>query len=207
MVETYLDGVHLKTLALNDGNGKLYVYRATPGDFAESAKLWPGVVEAEKAFDDLYQKAGRRITKENVPYQAVYSEKRNEFRKLRKQEAAVVLQREEVYPFADGYSSAVDLDQFQYKVQFNPIHLQKWQEKFVWCDGLEIWDLRKDTTLASNKRCLEYTPMTALRMVGNWPFEGGGHIGDYWAYEFDNKILFSYADDTDECHNSSLDKR
>ena len=194
MVESYLDGVHLKTLALNDGKGKLYVYRATAEDFAASAKLWPEVVEAQNKFEDLYQKAGRRTTKEIVPYQFDALKKRDAFQKLRKQEATVVLKRAENYPFTEGDSSAVDLDQFQYKVQFNPIPLTAWQAKFVWCDNLEIRDQQNNILISDNKRCLEYTPMTALTYQGGSPFEGGLMLGEERTYEFDDKVLFEYAD-------------
>lgn len=194
MVETYLDGIHLKTLALNDGKGKLYVYRATPEDFAQSAKLWPGVMEAKRKFEELYQKAGRRITKEIVPYQFDSLKKRDAFQKVHKQEAAAVLKREESYPFTVGTSPAVDLDQFNYNVQFNPIPLSKWQAKFVWCDNLEIRNQQNNILIANNKRCLEYTPMTALTYQGGSPFEGGFRLGDERAYEFDDKVLFGYAD-------------
>jgi hypothetical protein len=66
MVETYLDGVHVQVLGLNDGEGNIYVYRATPEDFIESGNMRSFVDAAKKEYEQAWERAGERTTKEIV---------------------------------------------------------------------------------------------------------------------------------------------
>jgi hypothetical protein len=193
MVENYLDGVHLSTLAMNDGKGSVHVYRATADDYTQSSKLWPEVTKAKNAYENIYRQAGHRVTKEAALFQLDYFKKRRNFDVMRKKEAANVVAREEVYSLIHGKSSLVDLPRFKYKVQLDRVRLVEWQEGFVWCDNLKIYDLQNEELIASNKRCLSYSPKISIIMDGASPFEGGLKIGDTRTYEFDNEILFKYV--------------
>ena len=57
MVKNYLDGVHLKTLALKGTDGKTYVYHASLHDFSTSERLRPEVEKRQQEIEKLEKKA------------------------------------------------------------------------------------------------------------------------------------------------------
>lgn len=57
MVEQYLDEVHLKTLALNGEDGKIYLYRADGETFAESERMRPARNQKRKEIEAMKEAA------------------------------------------------------------------------------------------------------------------------------------------------------
>lgn len=186
MVENYLDGVHLHTLGLN-GAGLLYVYRATPKDFAESAKMLPALEKARKEYEKVLKKAGGRTNKEVVVYHEEYSDLDGPYRAKRKQEAVPIIKNSKIYILEQN---VID---FAYRVEWNPIALSDLQQKYIWCDEVSIKEIGKNLEIASNKRCLQYTPSLTVIYQGGFPFENGETVGDTQAFEFDDRVLFEYA--------------
>lgn len=200
MVANYLDGVHLHTLGLN-GAGLLHVYRATPKDFAESAKMIPALEKAKEEYKKALEKTGGQSNKEVVVYKEVYSDLENLFRAKRKQEAVPIIKRSEIYILEQ---SKID---FAYRVTFKPLELTDDQKEFIWCDEISIDEMKDNgKEIAFSKRCLGYSPKIGVNPTG-WVFYGGIRLGDEWAYEFDNKVLFNYAKINDECHSSLLNEK
>lgn len=71
MIEKYLDGVHLKTIAINDENGIIHVYRATKEDWKatniltkESGQKYYDTRQAEAL---LILKRGKIYSKSSMP--------------------------------------------------------------------------------------------------------------------------------------------
>ncbi len=190
MVANYLDGVRLKVLGLNDGEGHLYVYRAEAEDFAASEKMRPVLAAAKQKYDNAFAKAGR-ITKEVVSFQSIYFDINGSYRAQRKREAIPILARPEIYPYT-GKRLPPELS-FNYRIEFTPSDLSGWQKRFIWCDEMHIRDNISKEEIAVNKRCLEYSPMFAPILIGGSPFEGGVRLGDMQVYEFDDKVLFGYS--------------
>lgn len=59
MIRNYLDGVHLKTMALNAPNGKIYVYKATEDDWQNSRMIKAGKKEGD--YFETLEKESKRI--------------------------------------------------------------------------------------------------------------------------------------------------
>lgn len=200
MVSNYLDGVHLRMLALNDGRGKLYLYDASPEDYMESNKMRPGVEEAEKVLkqisDQIHHGKKEKMDVEElrVKYEQLdeaLTLKRNTYEQVQKDEIDRVMARVKVYLLA-GDALPVDLPSISYQVQIRRIPLPKWQDNFVWCDEIDIFDNKKKEIIAFSKRCLGYSPKAGVNPVGD-PFHGGARLGDERVFEFDDKVLFNYA--------------
>lgn len=197
MVKNYLDGVNLHTLALNDGEGRIYLLQAGPEDYAESAKLKPEFERLKDRLNKLEKEAReggseedlwKKYREEDVKLRQI----RNAYEKQHDQDIVGIMARAQAYKF-DGTSLPSALPFFNYTVRLHRLRLPDWQEKFVWSDGITIMDNPKNEEIAFSRRCLAYTPFTAMIMVGDSPFEGGEFIGDEKIYEFDDKLLFSYA--------------
>jgi hypothetical protein len=194
MVENYLDGVHLRTLILNGDDNKFYQYHATLNDFSESEKIRPEHEKMshmiaklkEEAKAAAHEPGGNRELWQVIRTEHVPRLKRLGYEKTRKQEVEKIFAREKVY------NSLQEVPQVRYQVSFTRIRLPEWQEKYVWCDDITIINVETNQKMAYSKRCLEYTPMTAIRYSGGSPFEGGIHIGEKQTYEFDDKVLFGY---------------
>jgi len=207
MVNNYLDGVHLKILILNGDKNKFYLYHATLKDFLESEKIRPAHEKMSRMIAKLKEEAkaaAHRPGGNRKLWQIIRNDYEPRLKKLgyeetRKQEIEKIFAREKVY------HSLQEIPPVRYQVTFNRIRLPEWQEKYVWCDEIDITDTSANHQIAYSRRCLAYTPMTAVIQMGGTPFEGGVHIGDKQVYEFDDKVLFGYAKERrrgSECHDS-----
>lgn len=201
MVSNYLDGVHLQMLALNDGEGKLYLYQAIPEDYLESATLQPDIEETEKKLkamseqmrhDKKEKKDIRELAAKYRQLDEAFIHNRKAYEQVRKNDISRIIARAKVYQLT-GNSLPADLPQFSYRVQLHRIRLPEWQEKFVWCDEVEILDNQKNEEVAFSKRCLGYSPKIGSAYGPGYPFYGGSRLGDERAYGFDDKVLFLYA--------------
>lgn len=202
MVSNYLDGTNLQMLALNDGKGKLYLYQASPEDYLESAKLRPEIMETEKTLkamsDQMHrdQKEKKDVSKSSAKFRKLdeaFMYRRKAYEQVRKDEIAKVMARVKVYQ-PTGNSLPADLPPFAYQVQIQRLRLPEWQEKFTWCDEIEIFDNQKNEEIAFSKRCLGYSPKFGINPLGSCcPFHGGSRLGDEHTYGFDDKVLFGYA--------------
>ncbi|WP_321532223.1 hypothetical protein [uncultured Desulfuromonas sp.] len=63
MICNYLDGAHLKTMALNAPDGTIYVYTATQEDWRESEKIQKKTQEDWKKYFNTLDKEAREIAK------------------------------------------------------------------------------------------------------------------------------------------------
>ncbi len=205
MVENYLDGVRLKVLALNDGEGNLYVYRATLKDFSESETMRPEVEEAREKFEKKFSEAERKTSKEIIGYQSFYIKKLTAFRNQRKKEAAPILSRQEIYPFTSQILPE-ELQSFNYRVEFNPLPLTVMEKKLLWADEITITSIQNNEVIAYSKRYMSYGWW--LDFTPPKSFTGGFSKGDIQAYEFDDKVLFGYAGvkDSLEVTKDNLDR-
>jgi len=203
MVKNYLDGVHLQMLALNDGEGKIHVYQASPEDYAERDRLRPEIEATRKAIKalsdqmDRERKEHRDIKELGRAYreqQTAFSPRLKAYEEAWERDLTRIIDRAKVYPSAGG-QLRIDLPPFAYRVRLHRLRLPEWQEGFAWCDQVDIVDNQKQETIAFSKRCLGYRTRLPLfkEMGGTGPFYGGVRLGDERAYSFDDKVLFEYA--------------
>lgn len=203
MVKNYLDGVHLQMLALNDGEGNIYLYQASPEDFKERDSLQPEIEETKKIIKILLEKLHRNRGEQRdiSDLGRAYREAEAAFRpKLKAYEEAWerdlerIIVRAKVYSYAEG-SLPFNLPPFTYQIRLHRLKLPEWQEHFVWCDQIDIVDNQKQETIAFSKRCLGYkTKLPFFNQLGaGGPFSHSRLLGDERVYAFDDQVLFRYA--------------
>lgn len=199
MVQSYLDGIHLKTLVLNGDDGKFYLYRASKEDFAESEKLRPEherLMKEKKAFEEQAKQAGRSHNwkKRDELWNIV----REEYEPKIRDAGYLQKGREEIdriFSRGEVINNADNLPPLKYRVEFNSIPITSIEKKLLWADEIKIISTQDNRTIAYSKRYLSYGswigfhPHKSLRM--------GIQKGDTQSYEFDDKVLFGYAE-----HNS-----
>jgi hypothetical protein len=203
MVKNYLDGVHLQMLALNDGEGNIYLYQASPEDFKGRDSLQPKIEEEKKTIKILHEKLHRNqgehrnISQLGQAYreaEAAFRPKLKAYEEAWERDIERIIARAKVYSYVAG-SLPASLPPFTYQIKLHRLQLPEWQENFVWCDQIDIVDNQKLETIAFSKRCLGYkTKLPFFNQLGaGGPFSHGRLIGDERAYAFDDQVLFRYA--------------
>lgn len=184
MVKNYLDGVHLKVLALNGDDGKIYLYRATAEDFAGSNKMRPAVQEVTDKYDDVWN----RRTKGIVSASRHDIDILTEFRDQRKKEAEPIFKRPEIY------SSTQELPPMHYRIEFNllPKSLVINNDyKMLHADRISIIDAQSNQEIAYSQRYMAHAGFIS-KFSGQQP-KFDMKIGDKQAYKFDDRVLFGYT--------------
>jgi len=197
MVASYLDGIHLKTLAIKGEDAQIYLYRATKDDFAESEKIQPQHEKLSLKIERLEKEAktvGRNGGDNKKLWKVIRQIHEPEikqlgYKKIREKEIRKIFANPIIY------KNVNEIPLTNYHVTFNRNCLPEWQEKFVWCDEVTIFDNIKNEKIAFSKRCMGYSPMTGVNPVSSSPksFYGGSRLGDERAYSFDDKVLFHYV--------------
>jgi len=166
MVEQYLDGVHLKALALNGDDGKIYLYRAAGEMFSEA------------------ENRGERMERLD-PQAEDYPKLRAAYMRLKK--AAV----EQITNKAEIFKSASQLPPMRYRVHFMPLD-NWWRERSIYhADQITITESATGKVIAFSRRYMAFS-FWLTQFSGNQPEYLYGP-GDKHAYEFDDKVLFEYA--------------
>lgn len=89
------------------------------------------------------------------------------------------------------YENSSQLPQVNYKVVLNRVELPWLFKRYIWSDQMDIYDTRTSERIAFSRRYMGYSPRIYLvKIIGGYPFEGSGHIGDSLVYGFDDKVLF-----------------
>lgn len=214
MVKNYLDGKHLKLLALNGDDGKIYLYRANQETFSESNKLYPEYSRVKQAIETA-KKEAVAVGSSGGDNKAMWErirEREDAFRKSlskqyeeqREKELAGVLDRVEV--FADKS----DLPPIRYRVEFNLLpksFLINKQNKILHADRISIVDTKNEKVIAFSERYLAYSGLIS-RISDEQP-RFDYKLGDKYPYELDDKVLFSFGSEGgyDTSRNIHLTKR
>ena len=197
MVTNYLDGVHLKILALNGDDEKIYLYRASPDDFSESAKVRPEYLNMTQKLTEL-KKEAIAVSRSGGDNKGLWRTIRQIYEPQLAQLGYEAMRKKEIdHIFANPevYQTLESLPPMNYQIEFQRNRLPDWQEKFVWCDEIRIQDNSRNEDIAFSKRCLGYGPKVGVNPLGKGsPFYGGARLGDERVYEFDDKVLFGYAE-------------
>lgn len=182
MVDQYLDGVHLKALALNGEDGKIYLYRAEGGMFSEAENRRERMERLDPKAED-------------------YPKLRAEYMRLKK------IAVEEITRNAEVFQSASQLPPMRYQVTFVP--LDNWWRKIgiYHADQVTITESSTGKVIAYSRRYLGFA-WWLMQFSGNQPEYFLGR-GDKQAYEFDDRVLFAYAGVIDalELEKDTLDRR
>lgn len=209
MVEQYLDGVHLKTLALNGEDGKIYLYRAEGDTFTESERMRPARDRKNREIEAMEQEAmdiGRNKGNNQELWRRIREIKKEAlefcaYTESRKKELQEIMNRVEVY------DSPSRMPPMRYQVTFMLLD-NWWREREIYhADQITITEAASGKVIASSRRYMAF---------GFWLSDMGGAtekyfkiVGEKKAYEFDDKVLFEYAAVIDalELEKDILDRR
>lgn len=149
MIKRYLDGIHIKTIALNMPNGKIKVFKATQDDWANSKKI----AKIDEANASLKYKI-KDDTWATVYSQAYYD--------ALDKDAKKIADRGVIY-----YKSKVP--QMNYTVTFNRVELNPFVRKFLYSDEIKVIDNKTNEVIAYNRRIMHFFYNIAPDFaVGNW---------------------------------------
>ncbi len=208
MVKNYLDGAHLKVLALNGDDGNIYLYRATIEDFTESRKILSEVERAEKDYENIHAAAMKSGTGKYDPIWVKSRQVRDAAKVLRWQHYEPQRDKEvqHIMSKAEVYTSRKNLPPVHYLVRFDPLPLPWPLLDWLHGDRISIIDVQADKEIAFSRRYMAYAGLVS-RISGEVP-KFDYKLGDIRAYEFDDKVLFRYAgvSSSYESKRSRLDK-
>ncbi len=212
MVKTYLDGVHFKSLALNGEDGKIYLYRATIDSFAESEKLRPEYEKRKQIIETLREEAkdvGRRGG-DNKQLWNIVRKKTKAFSNTlgkrywdqKRSEIAAIIGKVEIY------KDEKFLPPMHYHVHFDPLPLPWPLYAWLHADRISIIDTEAGREIAFSKRYMAYAGIIS-QFSGQQP-KFDYKLGDFWAYRFDDRVLFEYAKENrkgSECQSDYLNSK
>lgn len=207
MIKNYLDGVHLQTLAMNGDDGKIYLYQANSETFSVSNKLRL-VLERKKNDIAALELEAITLGKSGGDNKGLWKRIRAMKKDLNKGVGEIFKQQynteiDGIMKHAQVFSSKSKLPDMNYTVIFKPIEsLLSPLHDLIHADKITIVDNRQNKVIAFSKRYLAYAGFIS-KFSGKQPMFDH-RVGDLWAYEFDNKVLFNYSTIRDECHSSEL---
>jgi len=206
MVRHYLDGVHVKVLAMNGKDGKYYIYRATEKDYEKSNEL---LLEYEKAksmyliqkeISDNYLEELRKARKQeniikidkNKPVFVelrkrlkITEDLRNKYDVFKKNEDKKVLSKGQVL------LSKTFLKQVNYKIEWAFVSESRFvntEDKILYGDKISIVDLSAKKVIAYSKRYMAYAGLIS-KFSGQQP-KFDYKLGRETLQHFDDEILF-----------------
>ncbi|HHL35408.1 MAG TPA: hypothetical protein ENJ30_13695 [Desulfobulbaceae bacterium] len=210
MVKTYLDGKHLKVLALNGEDGRIYLYRATEDDYNGSKKILAEVKLAEKSYERILAAAKKSGTGKYAPIWVKSRKVRDAAKTLRWQKYEPQKDKEvqDIINRAERYPAKKYLPPMHYTVRFDPLPLSWPFRDLLHADRISIIDNKSGKEIAYSRRYMAYASMITLISDAQPKFDY--KLGDFWSYRFDDKVLFRYAKENrkgSECHSDYLNDR
>jgi hypothetical protein len=163
MVEQYLDGIHLRILAMNGEDGKIYVYRAEGEMFIEAKKI---------------QEQMERID----PTKADYTKLQATYMRLKKATVDQIAANVEMADFPS------QLPPIRYRVHFVPLD-NWWRDMGIYhADQITITDTAVNEVIAWSRRYMAFSFWLNMR-----PQKFSIVVGDKSPYLFDDKVLFNFS--------------
>jgi|GEM_PF-1095011 hypothetical protein len=195
MVNQYLDGVHLKALALNGNNGTVYLYRADEATFAEARRLGAVLEKKSKVMKAKIEEMREVGSSNQAERTAMWERIRDleqEHEKSPERAAYVNATKEAHQGILDRVevlNSPAQLPPMRYRAHFKP--LDHWWRKTGLChaDRISIIETASGKEIAWSQRYMKVTLSWFLFQKSPKYLSGPG---DQNPYQFDDKVLFTY---------------
>ncbi|GAB6070584.1 hypothetical protein JCM30760_16810 [Thiomicrorhabdus hydrogeniphila] len=145
MIMNYLDGKHLKAMALNGDEGKVYIYKAIN---AEALSRNAELAEMNKAYLKKITSTENKTLKESLikENRAVLAEKKDLLNNY----------VQKVVDNAVIYTSKETMPQMNYTVNFQPVNLGELSSKYLYSDKVTITDNHTQEVIAYNQRIMHF---------------------------------------------------
>lgn len=154
MIKNYLDGVHLKTMALNGDDGQIYVYvREVPTE--KYNEINSQLLLETKKYNQIDKQFTKELLKENEP---LWLELRDKFNVARKTVDEIQNQRNllvESYPVEEKVFTKQSMPKLNYTVTFNEVKLNSFARMFLYSDITKITDNSTNELIAKNRRVMK----------------------------------------------------
>lgn len=166
MIMNYLDGVHLKTMALNGEDGEIYVYvREVPAE--KYNEINSKLLLETKKYDQINKQFTKELLKEN---ETLWLELRDKFNEARKIVDEIEKQRNlliESYSVKEKVFTKQSMPKLNYTVTFNESKLNFFSRKFLYSDITKITDNTTNEVVAQNQRIMKlfYNITPRLRQI------------------------------------------
>lgn len=138
MIQNYLDGIHLKTMALNSPDGKIYVYRADEYSWDKYKELDIKIKNNLKNMSKIRSKNSNLIA---------------ENKELSKQKWTTsltsILETEKIY-------NKETMPKMNYTVISNEVKLNSFERKFFYADETKVIENQTDKVIAYNQRYMRF---------------------------------------------------
>ncbi len=155
MIRNYLDGMHLKKMALNAPDGKIYVYtREVPTEkYNEIDKELKVARKTYKNFNTKFKQPN--LLEENEPLWLELRDKKIEAKKIvdeiEKQKNSLI----ESYSVKERIFTKQSMPKLNYTVTFNEVKLNFFSRNFLYSDVTEITDNTSNEVVAQNQRIMK----------------------------------------------------
>jgi hypothetical protein len=154
MVMNYLDGVHLKTMALNGDDGKVYIYtREVP--VQKYNEIYTKLLLETKKYNRINKQFTKELLKENEALWLELRDKFNEARKtvdeLEKQQNSLI----DSYSVKEKVFTKQSMPKMNYTVTFNEVKLNPLSRMFLYSDIAKITDSSTNEVIAQNQRVMK----------------------------------------------------
>ena len=180
MIKNYLDGVHLKTMALNGDDGKIYVYNRKV-----SKKEY---LDISNQISSLSKKIKRMQEIQKDRQDKQYIRDINKLYKARETLQAKQTKLINSSPVSEKIYTKSTMPKTNYTVTFNEIHLNLFARKFLYSDETKVIENTTNKVIAYNRRYMRFfytlLPDVALGNVYYYsePMCGSNKSIDRWVF-------------------------
>ncbi len=183
MIKNYLDGVHLKTMALNGDDGKIYVYNRKV-----SKKEYLNI---SNQISSLSKKIKRmqEIQKDRQDKQYI-----RDINKLYRDRETLQAKQTKLInssPISEKIYTKSTMPKTNYTVTFNEIHLNTFARKFLYSDETKVIENSTNKVIAYNRRYMRFFYTLQPDFVGDryyYPHAVCGENSQYFFLKVFQKI-------------------
>ncbi|MCW8895991.1 MAG: hypothetical protein OQK48_04485 [Sulfurimonas sp.] len=154
MIKNYLDGVHLKTMALNGDDEKVYVYvRDVP--VQKYNEINTKLLLETKKYNQINKQFTKELLKEN---EALWLELRDKFNEARKIVDEIEKQQNSLIDSCsvkEKVFTKQTMPKLNYTVTFNEVKLNFFSRNFLYSDVTKITDNSANEVIAQNQRVMK----------------------------------------------------
>jgi len=201
MIEKYLDGVHLKALALNGDDGKIYLYHADEKNHLETQRLrqaWDQKAKELVAKRGELKAALRSRTGTAASHKALEERLKEIEKEFRTSPECVAYDNQQKKEYqgilnqAEVFDSASRLPPMRYQIHSYPLD-RLWRVLgFYRADQIDITEAATGKLIAHSRRYMRATNLGEKLLIG-WEYTSNDSPGDSNLFSFPDKVLFAYV--------------
>lgn len=197
MVTNYLDGVHLKTMALNtpDGNVKIYSYKDIPQTYIDLVEEGFAVAEESKKQRVLFDEAWLDYKEKKILSKSEFKVISEEWTRIDKKKSSIQKKIEEEKAKLNlviTQTTKERMPKMNYTVTTKVIPLPDDAKEYIYIDEVKVIDNRINQSIAYNRRVMQlYSSSILPDMVGGRGMLSEPMCGGKVPKKFDHDVFIS----------------